>query len=146
LEHWTAEKRAQLDALMTDSDFREATTRREQIRVAVKLLRPFVNGQRFTLEQIGVFFGGLQAATIPDQNRLSLQSPKSSDPPLHLSDAITQWMVEGISTRFEARNPITYAELVDLLQIHHQVSIASDTLRHVIRNLDTVCHRHSDGT
>jgi hypothetical protein len=47
-------------------------------------------------------------------------------------------MLELIRTRFDARNPVTYPKLVDLLQIHHQISISSDTLRHAIRNLDTV--------
>jgi FAD synthase len=47
-------------------------------------------------------------------------------------------MLELIRTRFDARNPVTSIELVDLLQTHRQISISSDTVRHAIRNLETV--------
>jgi hypothetical protein len=47
-------------------------------------------------------------------------------------------MINLVHSRFEARKPITDVELMDLLQIHHQVSIASDTPRHTIRNLEAV--------
>jgi hypothetical protein len=100
---------------MADAGFGGASTRREQIRVVVKLSRSFVDGQRFTLQQTGVFLGGLNAATISQQNELSLQSPKLSGRSSRLSDAVRQCMLELIRTRFDARNPVTYPELVDLL-------------------------------
>jgi hypothetical protein len=85
LTQWSPEEKTRLDALMADADFRKAPTRREQTRVSVKLLRAFVDGRRFTLQQIGIFFGGLNPATISQQNELSLQSPRSSGRPSHLS-------------------------------------------------------------
>jgi hypothetical protein len=47
-------------------------------------------------------------------------------------------MLELIPPGFDARNRVIYPETVDVLQIHHQISICSDTLPHAIRNLDTV--------
>jgi hypothetical protein len=88
LTWWTTQEKTRLHALMADADFREAPTRREQIRVAVRPLRPFVDGGRCTLRQISIFFGGLNPATISQQNELSLQSARLSGRPSHLSDAI----------------------------------------------------------
>jgi hypothetical protein len=54
---------------MADADLREAPTRCEQIRVAVKHLRPFVDGERFTLQQIAILFGWFDSAMIVEQNK-----------------------------------------------------------------------------
>jgi hypothetical protein len=40
--------------------------------------------------------------------------------------------------RFEARNPITYAELLDCLQYHHGIVISADTLRHRMSAINSV--------
>jgi hypothetical protein len=138
LTGWNPEQETRLRALIADTEFREANTRREQIRTAVKHLRRSYDGQRFTLEQIGPFLGGLNAATIKTQNQLSLQAQKMSGRPPLLSDAIIKWMLDLTRSRFESRNPITDAELLDLLQTHHDVSLSADTLRHIIRNLEGV--------
>jgi hypothetical protein len=117
LTRWTADETARLEALMTGADFREANTRRDQI---------------------GRFVGGLKGATIKRQDDFSHELPCISGRPSVRSDPFQQWMVNLIHSRFEARTSITYVELMDLLQTHHEVSICSDTLRHTIRNLDTV--------
>lgn len=138
LSGWNPEQETRLRALMSDGEFREATTRREQIRAAVKQLRNFSEGQRFTLEQIGRFLGGAHAATIVTQNKLSLQERRIPGRPSLLSDAIIKWMVDLTRDRFESRNPVTYPELLDLIQAHYDVSLCADTLRHIIRNLDAI--------
>jgi hypothetical protein len=62
------EEQFRLEALMTDADFRQANTRREQSSTAVKHLRAYDNGQRLILESIGRFLGGLKGATIKRQD------------------------------------------------------------------------------
>jgi hypothetical protein len=127
---------------MTEVDFCEANTRRKQISTAIKHLRQLNNGQRFTLEQIDRFLEGLKATTVKRQNKLSHAFSSINDRSSLRSDAVIKWMLDLIHSRFEDRKPITDIEMVDLLQIHHQIhhqmSISSDTLHHTIRNLEAV--------
>jgi hypothetical protein len=77
-------------------------------------------------------------ATIKKQHQFSLRPQRIDDRPLLLSDAIMKSMPNLIHFRFKAQKPMTYFSLVDPLQIHHQVSISSDTLHHRIKDKGTV--------
>jgi hypothetical protein len=47
-------------------------------------------------------------------------------------------MRDLIIQRFQEQNPITYAELLDILQYTHNVLLSGDSLRHLIRGMPTV--------
>jgi hypothetical protein len=121
---FTPDEERRIHALMSDSDFREAQTRRDQIAIACKHLRAFVGNQRFTFQAIGRFLGGLNAAVVEGQLKMSRPQPNESGRPRLLSPEVEEWMLELIVTRFNNRNPVTYAELLDLLQYNHNVAIS----------------------
>jgi hypothetical protein len=55
-----------------------------------------------------------------------------------LTPDVEKWISEVVYERYEARKPITSAELLDLLQYRHSVIISSDTLRHLVHHASTV--------
>jgi hypothetical protein len=130
-------EKERLEALCADADFLEASTRRDQIAIAEKHLRGFVAGRRMTFEAIGRFFG-VSPAIIQKQ----MQSAKTPTrlPGRHsvLSNELKLWIADLVHSRTLQRNPITDSELLDLLESQHQVVLCADTLRHVIRNMDSV--------
>jgi hypothetical protein len=58
--------------------------------------------------------------------------------PSSLAQPISDWIEGVVAERFEARNPITYAELLDLLEYHDSIAISADTLRHGINAIDSL--------
>jgi hypothetical protein len=138
LSGFSPEEETRLNALWADEDFQEAVTQREQIGIACKHLRAFREGRRFTFEAIGRFFGGFNPGTIERQFKLSREDRKSTGRPALLSEEIKQWMMDLITSRFAERKPITYAEIVDLLQYQHNLIITADSLRHIIRDMEGI--------
>jgi hypothetical protein len=55
-----------------------------------------------------------------------------------LSTATKEWLDNLIRTRFKERKPITSAEVLDSLQYDRQVVLTADTLRHIIRQMESV--------
>jgi hypothetical protein len=55
-----------------------------------------------------------------------------------LSAATKEWLENLIRTRFEEQKPITYVEVLDSLQYDCQVVLTADTLRHIIRHMESV--------
>jgi hypothetical protein len=130
-------EKERLEALCADADFMEAPTRRDQIAIAEKHLRSFVGGQRMTFEAIGRFFG--VSPTIILKQMQSAKAPaRLPGRQSILSDELKRWIARLVNSRTLERNPITYAELLDLLESQHQVVLCADTLRHAIRKMDSV--------
>jgi hypothetical protein len=138
LEQFTEAQQRRLRGVLTDLDFIQAQTRREQIAIACKHLRTFEGFDRFTFDAIGRFFGGLKGATIEQQFRLSQQPFREPGRPPILTAEVRQWVTQLINDRFHAHQPITYAEILDLLQYHHSTVLSSESLRHIIRNMPSV--------
>jgi hypothetical protein len=85
-----------------------------------------------------VFFGGLRASVIEDQDRKAQEERHAPGRPPSLAKPIRDWIEKLIAERFQARNPIIYAELLDLLEYHHSIAISADTLRHRINAIDSL--------
>jgi hypothetical protein len=51
---------------------------------------------------------------------------------------VQQWVTQLINDRFFAHQPITYAEILDLLQYNYNIVLSSESLRHILRNMPSV--------
>jgi hypothetical protein len=138
LGSFAGDEKQRLELLLTDADFNEAPTRREQIAIACKHLRSIDGPPRFSFAAIGRFFGGLNASVIEQQWKKAQTSPQAPGRPHSLTPDVEKWISEVVYERYEARKPITYAELLDLLPYRHSVIISSDTLRHLVHNASTI--------
>jgi hypothetical protein len=137
LADFSPEEKARLEALLMDPDFQDCTIRREQMSIAVKNLRSFVNGHRMTFEAIGRFFGS-GSAVIFAQARLANNPRRQPGRPSLLSQDLKEWLVNLVNSRFHERKPISYSELLDLLQYDHHFAISADTLRHIVKSMDSI--------
>ena len=134
---FSPDEKRRIDALCVDRYFCEAATRRDQIAAAATHLRGFECGQRMTFEAIGRLFR-VSGAIIRNQIKSSKEPTRPPGRQPILSDAQKLWIAELVDSRTQQRNPVTYPELLDLLESQHRVVLSADTLRHVIRNMDSV--------
>jgi hypothetical protein len=51
---------------------------------------------------------------------------------------VRDWFEEIVAKRFQARNPITSIELLNLLECHDSIANSADTLRHRINAIDSL--------
>jgi hypothetical protein len=89
-----------------------------------------------TFESIRCFFG-VRPTIIQAQIELAKDSVSAPGSPALLSAATKEWFENPICARFEERKPIIYAEVLDALQYDHQGLFTADTLRHVIRDMES---------
>jgi hypothetical protein len=47
-------------------------------------------------------------------------------------------MAELVTSHVRERRPLTYAELLDLLQYNHRIILSGDTLRHIVRDMPQI--------
>jgi hypothetical protein len=134
---YVADEEESLRLLVQDQEFLHATNRLEQIAITGKYLRGFVGGRRMIFESIGRFFG-VKPAIIQAQIELVKSSVGAPGRPALLSAAMKGLLENRICTGFEERKPINYAAVLDSLQKDHQVVLTADTLRHMIRHMESV--------
>jgi hypothetical protein len=123
---------------MADADFREASTRREQIAVAFKHLRVFHDKSRLNFDEIGRFFGVGGSVIDTQEKRKSHQEARDSGRPSLLPPEVLTWMENLVVTRLNEHRPITYPELLDMLQYAHNIVISGNTLRHIVRRMANI--------
>jgi hypothetical protein len=58
-------------------------------------------------------------------------------PPL-LPEEAQRWMIGFFYTPCAEDNPVTYAELLDVLEYDHGIIMSGDSLRHIVRNTTTL--------
>jgi hypothetical protein len=138
LESFSEEERLRLSELMLEEAFIDAPTRRAQITAACIFLRDPEDPLRFTYLATGVFLGGLTAGVVTSQERKASRPTRAPDRPGSFSPEISAWIAGQVAERFQWNNPISYPELLDVLQYHFRIVISADTLRHRIRNIDSV--------
>jgi asparagine synthetase B (glutamine-hydrolysing) len=101
-------------------------------------VQAFERFERFTFEAIGRFFGGLKAATIEQQFRLLQQPFRQPDRPPIRTAEVQKWVTQLINDWFHAYQPMTDAEILDLLHYNHTIVLSSESLRHIIQNTPSV--------
>jgi hypothetical protein len=121
-----------------DEAFMNAPTRRAQIAAACAILRDPEDPLRFTYIAIGVFLDGLNPEVVQSQERKAIRPPRAPSRPRAFSPEFSAWIEGPVAERFQSNNPLTYAELLDVLQYHFSIVISADTLRHRLRNIESV--------
>jgi hypothetical protein len=135
---FSTELEGRLQELLALSEFQEATSFREQVRVACDHLRVFKDGNRFTWQEIGRFMGHADASTIRTQWQKAQQNPRAVGRPSVITEAARQLIQKMIEDGYSQRKPVTYFEILDALQYRCRTVISSDTLRHIVRALPGV--------
>jgi hypothetical protein len=138
LDSFSPGDQVQLQAVLADLDFIEAENRREQVAAACKILRAPDRERRLTFADIGKFLGGVSGAVIDQQLRKAHDPRQAPGRPHTFTPEIERWIETVVTERYEARNAVSYPELLDLLQYRHATVVSSDTLRHRIRSMPSV--------
>jgi hypothetical protein len=138
LELFAEEERLRLSELMLEEVFMDAPTRRAQITAACKFLRESEDPLRFTDLATGVSLRGVTAGVVASQERKASRPTRAPDRPGFFSPEIPAWIAGQVAERFQSNDPLSYSELLDVLQYHFGIVISADTLRHRIRNIESV--------
>jgi hypothetical protein len=138
LEPFTDDERTRLVVVTLDEAFMNPPTGRAQIAAAYAVLRDPEGPLRFTYIPIGVFLGGLSPWVVQSQEQKATRPKRSPGRPGALIPEISAWIEGLVAERFQLNNPLTYAELLDVLEYHFSIVSSADTLRHRLRIIESV--------
>jgi transposase len=123
---------------MNDQMFISAPSLRDQIAVALPVIRSTEN--KFSYEEIAHIFTVSKTSTYKQVKKAEKLTRPIGRPPI-LSNEATEFMIKIINEGFEARQPVHYDYILDILQYKFNISILPDTLRNICQtnpNIKTV--------
>jgi hypothetical protein len=124
--------RPRFNALLQDEDFVGASTRRDQIGVAMCSLREDEDKKLVAFSVLSVFFGTVKTS-IEWQARRYHGAIRGNGRLRTLPEAAYTYITEVIQVRFTEKKPVTYRLFQDAIEWHFQLSMPTDTLHHICR-------------
>ena len=124
-------------SLLINDEFRKAKTFREQVKIALIMLRPEDERFKVTFEEFGIFFNCSSASIYKQYLRLKKDTLPNGRPPILCCEAI-EFIKNIIRDNFLNNSPVTYDFLLDAIQYRFSISLKPDTLRHICRGIDEV--------
>jgi hypothetical protein len=135
--HWDSVSpslRPQFNTLLQDEDFVGASTRRDQIAVAMRSLREDEDEERVAFSVLMVFFE-IAKGSIQRQARRYHDAIRGNGRPRTLPEAANAYITEVVQARFTEKKPVTYHLLQDAIEWHFKISLPTDRLRHTCRDM-----------
>jgi hypothetical protein len=122
-----------LTELMENAQFRAATeSLRQQICIAEPILRKGGKGERLTYREVGALFNLPNGASVFHHIHQGMDPARPPHRPSILPEAAYIFIRRLVRARTEERNPVTYAEILELIELRFEIVLSGDTLRHVI--------------
>jgi hypothetical protein len=131
-QYFSEDKQFRLKQLIERTSFLKVKTLREQIEIAIPLLRQAKYGKPFNFRELAIFMHVQNPATIQQQWKKLTDGVKKNGRPSLLSSDMIFWMKATIISRYTAKRPISFPEIIDMVQIKYQITLSLDTLRHII--------------
>ena len=122
--------------LMENNDFQNAITLRDQIGIACEYLRTKSNNISFN--QIALFFQKNKAIIWKQYQKWKKGKRGNPGRPSILNDEQYQFIVQYVQYQFSEKKPVTYDQLLDIVEYKYGITLKIDTLRHIIYTIDNI--------